>query len=355
MQTIERDIRISSAPWQDSAERTGKLPENRYKRKKEKSHSRVQDPGNDFLKEQFNDISLIDNDPLFSEKNYAYLYDSARNYAGLLENEFTEAYEPKEFRKLYTALDSIIPQGQVLSLSEREGLLYFSVSEPSYSNMLFYIPCEIVDKTEGKFREILLEFFRILKFTQGLQAQKDSYHCDGLFQEIEMYEDEGIEVRHEHLDLLKSYNDGAIGKTLSLINEHPEYAPNELRSILAKYEPASDREEKVLKLIDEGLELMEPEIPILRYAKAFDLDPDGYIPMGAEELIMIVYADDWMVGQMIESVNVSCSECEPELFCVGDLDLTPQTDCLMRKDGFVESFISWVLKLCNELYEYVDN
>ncbi|NDV81357.1 hypothetical protein [Bacteroides sp. 51] len=288
---------------------------------------------------------------MFREENYRYLYESARNYAGLLEKEFKVKYEPREFRKLFEGLDEIIPYH--LQINNADDKLYFSAYKTCHSQQLFYLPCRILENTSGRVNHILLEFFRILKWSQKLQAMKDSYHVDGLFQELDIYREEG--AADEYIELLQSYQDGDIGILLDQVNEHPAYNPSELLNVISGYTPSTEKEKELLEVLAEGLSLMRTETSILKFSRAFDFDPESdysETPMGAEELIMIVYDDDYIVEQMIESVNMSCESCESELFCAGEIDLTPGSDQLMEINNYVIEFLDYLIRLSQKLYEY---
>lgn len=321
---------------------------------------------NDFLTEEFCNVPVSEMDPLFSDVNYRYLYESAKNYSRLLEKDFTTEYNPENLHELYDDLDKTVSTRHQLSLVDQDGILHFRIDEVCHGQVLFYIPCEILDKTTGQFREILLQFFRILKFVHKLIAQKNSYHCEGLFEELE-YQEELIkegneeeasealdELDSDYLQLLKSYHNGDISITLDQINEVPAYTPGELLGITEKYTPADYKEKKLLSVVNRGLrDFLLSEDNIFNYVGMPDFDPEsGYTPMGADELIMIIYADDVICGSMIESVNCECENGESTYFCSGQLKLTPNTDTLMSKNDFVEPFLNWVLELCKELYAY---
>lgn len=320
---------------------------------------------NDYLKETFRSVPASELDPLFSEDNYRYLYDCAKNYASLLEQGFEVEYAPSAFRDLYEKFERIIPGRYNLTLIDKDGKIHFRIDESCHSQTLFYIPCEILDMTNGQFREILLQFFRILKFVHNLTAQRNSYHCEGLFQELEYQEEliaEGQESDVEDMDsdyvqLLKSYRDGDIGKTLDQVDEHPAYAPGELVDIIEKYTPANASEKKLLSLIHDGLnDHFLSEEPIFIYVGTPDFDSaGGNTPMRADELMMIIYADDWICNNMIESVNCECENGESEYFCSGSIELTPDMDSLMEKNTFVEPFLDWILELFNVLNEFKPN
>lgn len=318
---------------------------------------------NDFLKEEFKSIPARELDPLFSDDNYRFLYESAKNYCGLLKKEFAVDYDPDDIEYMYNHFDSLIPGGHNLVIFDMDGRLQFRIDEICHSQTLFYIPCEILDKTKGQFREILLQFFRILKFVHNLTSQRNSYHCEGLFQEID-YNDElieegqeaEIEMDDDYVKLLRSYRNGKIGATLDQVDKHPDYAPGELFDIIEKYEPRDDQEKAILTIISKGLdEYLSSEIPIFNYVAAPDYDPESSTPMEANELIMIVYAEDWVSQNMIESINCSCEECESEYFSSGKIELTPNTDVLMEKNDFAKPFLDWVCKLCDLLYAFKED
>jgi hypothetical protein len=320
-----------------------------------KSNTEVRESGNDFLTSIFKPIRTIDIDPLYSEANYKYLYDSAKNYTGLLNKGFNIEYNPTDFNSLYTEFDKKVPEGQSLYIFEKDNKLHFKITQAYDNNTLYYIPCEIIDQSSGVFRDILIDFFCILKYTQKLTSQMDSYHCSGLLEELEYQEESGeLDIDDDYLQLLKSYKDGDIAKTLDLVNSHPKCAPCELQKIISEYKPQSEKESEILVLLLQGLEILKYEISIFQYAEVPNsYDPAGYgeVPMSADELVMIVYADDIIVENMIESVNMSCQECECEYFCAGIVELSPDTEQAMQPEWFVVNFLEWLSKFISKLYD----
>lgn len=321
----------------------------------EKSNTEVRESGNDFLTSIFKPIRIIDIDPLYSEENYKYLYDSAKNYTRLLEKEFSIDYDPGNFNNLYTEFDKKVPTGQSLYIIEKDNKLHFKITQAYDNNTLYYIPCEIIDKSSGTFRDILIEFFCILRYTQKLTPQMDSYHCTGLMEELEYQEESGeLDLSDDYIQLLKSYRDGDIHNCLELVNSHPKYAPTELQQIISEYKPQSKKESEILVLLLQGLEILKYEISIFQFAEVPNsFDPSGYgeVPMSADELVMIVYSDDIIVENMIESVNMSCQECASEYFCAGLIELTPDTEKAMEPEWFVVKFLEWLSKFISKLYD----
>lgn len=299
-------------------------------------------------------------DPLFSEENYKYLYDSAMNYLRLKGIEAVIPYEPENLRDLYNAFDEAMREENV-TIKENDGRLSFHLDLSYCRNTLYYIPCNILDKTEGEFRNIILEFFRILYTVNNLQSQLNSYHVKGLFQELDYDEElreEGqeSELDTDYLNLLKRYREGDINVTLGFITIRPEYAPGELQDIIERYIPKNEKEKALLPVLHDGLELMLSETPIFNYVGRPDYDPDSGCDLTtADELYMIVYdLNDGITDMMIESINAVEENGCSEYFSIAQTDLTPETDELMKEDSYPKAFIDWTAKLIDELIDYDD-
>lgn len=321
----------------------------------EKSNTKVRKSGNDFLTFTFKPIHTIDINPLYSEESYRCIYDSAKNYTSLLNKEFNVKYDPRDFNSLFTEFDKKVPEYQSLYIFEREDKLCFKITQAYNDNTLYYIPCEIINQTEGTYRDILIDFFCILKYTQKLTPQKDSYHCSVLLDDLDYQEECGeLDLEDEYMQLLKRYKDGDIHNTLELVNSIPKYTPFELQQIIANYEPQSVKESDILVLLLQGLELLKHEISILEYAEvpnSFDPSECGEVPISADDLIMIVYADDMVAENMVESINMSSEVAESEYFCAGIIELSPDTENVLEPEWFVENFLEWITKFISKLYD----
>ena len=359
MQAVKERKRVSQRVRQDIGKRKIALvSKKRSGRTEAEDYYPLCSRSNDYLKEVFREIPLLELEPIFSEPNYNYLYDSAKNYFRLLGEEFAVQYNPSELRNLYDSLDNVLKRG-VLSIIEKDDSLSFRIDEPCRTQTLFYIPCEILDKTNGRFREILLHFFRILKYVHNLTSLKDNYSYSAILDELN-YQEElrqecgDTEMYYEHETRLKSYRDGDIGSTLSLVDKLPDYAPGELIDIIEKYSPASEKEKALLSVIHKGLdEFLCSEDSIFNYVGTPDFAPDsGNTPMDSKGLFMIIYAADLVCENMIEYINSDCQECESEFFCSGQIELTPDTDVLMEKNDFVEPFLDWLIELSDKLYNF---
>lgn len=279
-----------------------------------------------------------------------YLYRSAMNYARLLGKELAVDARQRDFTLLVDALNALLPRGQELRLEVRQQGLHLRVIDDLETNTLYYLPCKILDQTEGEFRQIILAFFRMLHTTQRLTPLTGIRYFEYLQEEVDQYAD-GMneEAETEWTTLMKSYTEGAVSLTLNRIQEPPGCTAAELALRTRAYIPAGPAEQEILEQIAAGLVLLATGKALLNHTNA----PRGCgeeWPVGAEHLFLIIYDDDRVSENLIEYMNAEAQECGYEFFSSVDSRLSPRTKRPARPDGFVPRFIQWLNAFSYVLY-----
>lgn len=357
MQTQER---VVQPPGKHSCKRTvevGCLSRNKRSKKNEAANGR---PAHGFLNAVFRPIPAIRLNPLFSRKNYDFLYRSARNYLELSGSSFDLKRQEKDFTGLFRHLEGLLPQGQRLLLTEENKRLSFKIffGDDFLCGEVFFIPIEILNRTEGMFRDILLGFFQLFHQAHHFPAKEDLYDyemiMENYFEEWCELDDDDPKVRA----LLEAYREGYINDTFSLVCQKPCRSTGELEQLLANYRTKDEREKRLIASIRHGINIIRMNENIFRYVCRpgendgnFHVTGDEYI-IEAERMIRFVYSgSDHISGSLLECINTESYDSANEYFPRRSLVLTPETDHLLEVD-FVECFFTWLTGFINALYDY---
>lgn len=312
--------------------------------------TKVGKPVNGFLTSVFKPIYETDVNPLFRPENYCYLYNSAKNCAGLLGENFVLEHDPRNFEAICDKLDSLLPKDMEVRLFEKNNKIHLKIIDNLADNLLYYIPCKIIDETEGEFRDILIEFFRLLQDKQRMTPLLESQHFEMWKEEVENYYDNmGEEPDDEWMELVKRYVDGDISKTLKLVDEKTAFDVFSLQVLIDHYKPDCEREQKILCSMKKGLNFLKAEKVLLHYTNAPRLRSEEY-PVDADETFMIIYDDDMILENLIEYMNNYACESGYEFFSSVNRTVTPRTRGLFKPDKFVIEFLEWINDFCYVLY-----
>jgi len=316
-------------------------------------------PKNDFLKKIFRPIPATRFNPLFNADNYDFLYQSGANYLKLLGSSFDLTPQAKDFTGLFQYFQNLLPEGQHLLLAEENEKLFFKVlfGGDFLVGEVFFIPINILNRTEGIFRDILLTFFGHFHHAHRFPQKKDLYEYKMI---VDSYFEEWCECDDDQKlrDFLEAYRNGYINDTFSLIYQKPNRTVAELKELINRYIPKNENEKRLIASIRQGINILLMNKNIFEYAHRpgenddnfFDVDDDYIIE--AERLIRFVYSDsDYVTESYLESLNNEMADSACEYFPRKSIILTPVTDCLLEVD-FVECFFSWLSEFINELYEY---
>lgn len=316
----------------------------------QKKTTEVGNPVNGFLTTVFKPFYEADVNPMFQPDSYHYLYDSAKNCAGLLGENFVLDPDPRNFEAICDKLNSLLPNDMEVRLFEKNNKIHLKIIDNLADNLLYYIPCKIIDETEGEFRNILIEFFRLLQDKQRMTPLLESQHFEMWKEEVESYyENTEEEPEDEWMELVKRYIEGDISQTLNLVDQKPEFDVYSLRALIDLYKPASAKEKKILSGMRKGLKLLKTGKVLLHYTNAPRLRSEEY-PVDADETFMIIYDDDLILENLIEYMNNYAYESGYEFFSSVNRTVTPRTKGLFKPDKFVIEFLEWINDFCYVLY-----
>jgi hypothetical protein len=313
------------------------------------------------LNRVFQPIPAFRLSPLFNRKNYDCLYASAKHYAGLLGSHFDFQASGTDYKELFRYFESLLPRYQHLLIMEESGKLSFKVwfGEDYLQWEVFFIPIDILNKTEGRFRDILLAFFQLFRQAHRLPAKEDMYDYEMIVDCYEdCYEPDEDPARAE---CIKAYEAGYIHDTFALIYRKPGRSVEELEQLIKSYPAQNGAEDRLLCSIRTGINLLLTGKSIFDYVSQPEYpddtcyDPDEACVVEAERMLRFIYTGNDAVSESyLEYLNHECGEIANEYFPRNSLALTPETDRLLEVD-FVESFFTWLNEFITNLYDYETN
>ena len=311
--------------------------------KKQTEITKVRRPVNGFLTSVFEPIHTTEINPLFQADNYNYLYQSARKYASLLGENFILEPDPRNFEAVCDKLDALLPKGQGIRLFVKDNRIHFKIINSIHENLLFYIPCKIIDETDGIFRDILVGFFRLFQREQRLTPLLENQNFEMWKSEVEYYEESrGEEIDDDWRTAIQAYMEGEIGKTLKLVDQKPQYSIDELAIVIDSYTPLDKTEKKILNYIRKGLKFLKAGKIMLHYTNQPRLC-DEERAVDADNIFMIVYDDDdLIVENLIHYMNEYANEVGYEFFSSINTIITPETKTLAKEDKFILRFFEWI-------------
>lgn len=314
---------------------------------------------NDFLNTVFRPLPATWFHPVFGRENYDFLYRSAMNYARLLGSSFDLRRQENDFTSLLWYFEKLLPEGQHLYLMEENKKLRFKIlfGNDFLLGEVFFIPIEILNRTEGDFRDIVLTFFQLFRQMHALMRKEHQYDYEMI---VEGYLDSWYdrEENPEVQTLLEAYRNGYINDTFSAVYQEPNLSTGELEQWVKSYKPKNEAEKRLITSIRQGINILYMDKNIFDYAchpgkddeNFYYSDDDCIIEAG--RLIRFVYSgSDYVTDSFLESINAESECCANEYFPRNSLVLTPDTGCLIEVD-FVECFFSWLMEFINSLYEY---
>ena len=313
-------------------------------------------PASNFLNTVFSPIPAFRFNRLFNRDNYDFLYESARNYSTLLGSSFDFSIQENDFTGLFQYFEELLPGEQQLLLIEKNKKLSFQIRFGCdfLIGEVFFIPIEILNKTEGVFRDILLLFFQFFHQRHCFFKKENFYDYELI---VDCYIENWLEEEQEPeiLDFLKAYKEGYIHDTFSLIYQKPKRSIGELEKLIEKYIPQNDREENLLATVRQGVTIMNMGKNIFSYAcrpkkndgHFYDVEEDCVIE--AERMLRLVYSNsDYVTDNYLEYINTESDNLPNEYFPRQSVDLSPNTNRLLEVD-FVECFFTWLMEFIQAL------
>lgn len=268
--------------------------------------------------------------------------------------------DERDFSGLFRYFESRLPQGQRLLLKEEQKKLLFQVwfGDDFLTGEVFFIPIQLLNRTEGALRDILLSFFQL--FGQMHQLKQKEYLYDyRMIVDGDLEEWCGQDCETEVRDFLAAYREGYINDTFSAVYQKPGRTRAELEKFIENYIPENDAERKLIASIRQGIRILGMNKNIFDYACrpwendgncCDDMDEDYFI--GAERMIRLVYSGgDYVSESLLEYINVEIRDCGSEYFPRNSLVLSPETAHPLEVD-FVECFFTWLIEFINVLYQY---
>lgn len=319
-------------------------------RKVQKEVAEVGKPVNGFLTSVFKPLKETEINPLYCAGNYHYLYDSAKNYARLLGENFTLKPDPENFEAVCDKLEKLLPGNLEIRLFVKKKRIHLKVINNLDTCTLFYVPCKIIDEAEGEFRDILIEFFRLLQWRQNMTPLLDNQHFEMWQEELDNYYDNnGEEPDDKWMQTVKSYTEGEIARTLNLISEKPVCDEASLLLRIGNYTTSTGKEKKILRYMKKGLKFLRTGKVLFHYTNAPRLYNEEY-PVDADNIFMVVYDDDVIMENLIEYMNSCAMEIGYEFFSSIDKTITPKTKSLAKPDKFISGFLEWINDFTYVLY-----
>jgi hypothetical protein len=328
----------------DFPERNITLGNHTGDRHPKKNHSQTGRTGNDFLKTTFHVIPATRCYPVFNKDNYNYLLASAENYSKLLGSSFDFISEEKDFTGLFKHFETLLPERQILSITENRKRLSFKIGfgDGFLFYEVFFIPIELLNRTEGTFRDILLCFFQHFGQTYHFPKKENLFDYEmivGNFEEWYNREDD-----LERWDFLRAYRDGYINDTFNLLYQKPSRSIKELKKLINGYKAKTVKEKQLIASIKQGIKIINRNKDIFSSVSRpeYPEDEDEYCWVSAERLIRFTYfVDDIVSDSYLEIINEDSNEFGNEYFPGKSLTLSPDTNTLLEI-GFVECFFTWL-------------
>ena len=173
-------------------------------------------PAPHFLNRVFRPLPAIRFHPLFNRKNYDCLHVSAKNYAGLTGSHFDFPASKPDFPGLLYYLESLLPPQQHVLLVEDTGRLSFKIwfGTDFLIREVFFIPADILNRTEGRFRDILLAFFQLFRHVHGFPARDDLFDYRMIVEEYETWQEDDDD-EPERRGFIRAYRSGYIHETFA--------------------------------------------------------------------------------------------------------------------------------------------
>lgn len=320
----------------------------------QKGSCKIETSGYGFLRNKIKRQKSIFCLPEFCEENYCYLYESVENYLSLLGSSMPEP--DGSFITLYKILKDKLYKDQELHLIRGcNGELFFRIGYPHdfLVNEVCFIPCKILAETSGKFREILLLFFRMFSL-QGITSMYEEFDFEMLMDSMGCEYDPKNDP--EECKLLFNYEKGDIRGIFNEISAEPCNL-HTLSEAISSYVPNNNFEGELLELIKKGIEIFGMNECIVRYVyegigdlSEEELDYGDYYVIPFDREVRVVYdADDLLTENLLEGINADYgqygySDYIPATF----IDISPETKEVLTY-GYPELFFEWIFDLISKL------
>lgn len=342
----------------------------RNRRASEKTPATVNNTGNDYLKQTFENIlaskvGICLRDFGAEAKDSVYLYESVENYFRLMNMPFnivSSGFFELDAFNLYHALRKILPETLGINFDVWKGkisIILFDddIKFPDYT--LFYIPVCGIENMSEQLRTAYLHFLSFVRQTQKIDIPSENRDFEYIVSEYgEEFEEE--EEWKNFTDMRKRYDSGDIGTIMADISK-TEIIEADLESQLNKLlaEDNTHGDEGLISIMLSGIRLLRQDC-IFNYD--YCPDTDNYNSYYTE---MVDFNrgfcfcwgnenNDPVVNMVIEFYNNDQQELGtygPATF----IALTPDSDRLFERSDFPTRFGKWYSAFYEELENYMSN
>ena len=290
-----------------------------------------------------------------TKENYAYLLESAMNYASLsgVELKHNAGKSIGEgISNIYDELNKIIGDINLNIEFKAKKLVFVLWKYHQWGKFTFYwLPVKFVETLNPPLRKIAISFLHRFIRSNGLTTINDSQDTEMIFEihddEICNYDEENIE---ENLQIFASYKSGTICNLMNTIMTKCHH--KNLPEALSNYVPNNEFEQQLIDLFIEGLQFIgkdKPSIMNYGYDPYSDEEEREYYPVEMDRMIRIVYdTNDFVSEWMMEITNTELRESY-DISPVTQLTISPETTELFAMDRYPETFFIWFDKICTLL------
>lgn len=286
---------------------------------------------------------------IVTQDNYEYLRDSYLRYAELsgVEPKLTSGKSAGEsINNVFDEMRQLLGEAQNLNIEENEGRLYFNIW--AYHEwgryVVYYFPVKFMETLNPGLRKVAMTFFYEFMQSNGISTIDEDYDIDFVLDWFQDSEGDDLMEKKKRESIIKSYRSGKAIRLLEKVGKKSYF--KDLGKAIARYKPVNGFEQSLVYVMKEGMEFINPDKGIMRYAydPYFDEDCD-YPPIPLFRQIRVVYdIDDAVTDGILDYLN--CEQRETyEITPVACMSLSPDTDSLFSvNDDYPKSFFKWAEK-----------
>lgn len=336
--------------------------------------SKRTDTGYCFLKTVFAPKKAGSVLPVFTFDSYDYLYQSAENYSKLVGKQ--PPPKDNDTRKLLVYMKGLIDDRQDMTIVDNNGLVSFYIyfDTDFFLNKRYYIPCNIMDKTKGKFRKIITDLLLCLK-TYGASVPLEDWGYFRFVEECEWHCKNAIkqdDISDDDKELMQLYEGCREGGNIDKLFKHLDKEKSDIERLKASvksYKPKDSAEKKIISLIKRGIPLLENGHIRMNMLDAYDqlyedrdtnedgeFDDDGYEIYTIEQLFRFVYdtqdkLTEFLEQDIVQTLYSSAFEVYMDHIPAADIIVTPDMDKpLLPRPS--ELFFWWLEDLISAFENY---
>lgn len=284
---------------------------------------------------------------ILTGENYEYLLASYLRYAelsGAKASHIPGKNVGESISQLVYDMDTLLRGNVGVNLEYDGSRLYFNLwKQHTWGEYtLYYFPLKFVEKLPASLRRICLSFIHCMARDNGIRTVLGEEDMECILDWLGDADwDEPEKDTRKRLRTVSSYREGKACKLLKRIEKKPRC--KNLPEAIGSYVPRNGWERELVELLEEGLQFLCPEKPIMHYEydPYYEEDPE-YYPMGLDRQIRIIYDNDDIVAEyLIQQYNADHQETY-DLVPITEMVLSPETDSLFKmEDDYPERFFRW--------------